>query len=97
MSKAILVTDMPRSCAECKLSCISPEETEISCCGLVISLKDEVKCADDYYMSRPDWCPLKEVPEKMNVCGKYPQKDGITPSYKLGYNACIEDILKEGD
>lgn len=42
----------------------------------------------------PDWCPLRELPKKMQVCGKYPQEDKIVPSYKIGYNACIDELLK---
>lgn len=34
------------------------------------------------------------MPEKMKVCGKYPQPDRIAPSYKVGWNACLDEILK---
>nr|DAE57253.1 MAG TPA: hypothetical protein [Bacteriophage sp.] len=30
----------------------------------------------------------------MKVCGKYPQPDRIAPSYKVGWNACLDEILK---
>lgn len=43
------------------------------------------------------WCPLREVPEKKEVCGKYPQADKIPASYKVGYNACIDEILGKDD
>ena len=44
--------------------------------------------------AKPDWCPLRALPEKMKVCGKYPQPDRIAPSYKVGWNACLDEILK---
>lgn len=81
MSKAILVMDMPSSCRECPL-----ELQKFQCAVNSEIMKDNT--------IRQDWCPLRELPEKMQVCGKYPQADGITPSYKIGYNACIDDILK---
>lgn len=46
---------------------------------------------------KPDWCPLRSVPEKMEVCGRYPQPDGIVPSYKIGWNECVDKILKIGE
>ena len=76
--KAILVIDMPENCLKCKLQ-------DWANCRIVKGCH-----TGD---TRPDWCPLKPMPEKMQVCGKYPQPDGIVPSYKIGYNACIDEIL----
>ena len=42
---------------------------------------------------KPEWCPLVPIPEKMEICGKYPQPDGIVPSYKIGWNKCIDAIV----
>lgn len=79
MSKAILVIDMPENCFQCKLQ-------DWAHCRIV------KRCHTGE--NRPDWCPLHELPQKMQVCGKYPQAAGITPSYKIGYNACIDEIMK---
>ena len=76
--KAILVLEMPENCFKCKLQ-------DWANCRIVKGCH-----TGD---TRPDWCPLKPMPEKMQVCGKYPQPDGIVPSYKIGYNACIDEIL----
>lgn len=89
MSKAILVMDMPESCDMCDLC----EDSGISCyCGAP-SIGENV---DDYIVCRPDWCPLRPVPEKMEVCGTYNAdyyaKGGKPPSYKVGWNACIDAI-----
>ena len=88
MSKAILVMDMPKNCLECPLgkNMSIVIETCIQC--------PLGKCAIDAETETiPDWCPLKPMPQKMQVCGKYPQEDKIVPSYKIGYNACIDEIL----
>lgn len=90
MSKSILVIDTPESCDVCnfadmvngKMYCGIPG------CGELV---------EDYIICRPDWCPLKAIPEKKTVCGKYPQPDGIVQSFKVGWNACIDEILKEGE
>lgn len=87
MSKVFLVVDMPTDCEDCPLFRDSNK-------GMRECKAKRAGTEWDYYKVRPDWCPLREVPEKMQVCGKYPQADGITPSYKIGYNACIDEILK---
>ena len=93
MSKAVLVMDMPESCAGC-----------VFCKGLNVckmkSYMEKEKIFSiytvDHYLfcnTKPDWCPLREMPEKMEVCGKYPQPDRIVPSYKIGWNACLDAIM----
>ena len=89
MSKAILVMDMPDSCRKCDFV-----NMEMCCCGLFLHLTASIESVEKYGICRPDWCPLREVPQKQEVCGKYPQADGITPSYKIGWNNCIDEILK---
>lgn len=92
MSKAVLVMDMPSNCKDCNMSVLGREPHTGQMCfrcvhhPTIMVLPKETK--------RPDWCPLRELPEKMQVCGKYPQEDKIVPSYKIGYNACIDELLK---
>lgn len=44
----------------------------------------------------PDWCPLMDLPEKMKVTGiyngEYFKAGGKLPSYKIGWNDCIDEI-----
>jgi hypothetical protein len=86
MAKAVLVMDeMPEDCTMCKFW--NSKDDECYATGAEeLSLNSEE--------AKPDWCPLRELPEKMKVCGRYPQPDGITPSYKIGWNACLDEILK---
>ena len=80
MNKAILVMDMPKSCDECNL------HYERDC-------EDYCDIGNEYIdinvlKSKPDWCPLKEVPQK-------PDQPPINESsYVAGWNACIDEILK---
>lgn len=79
MSKAVLVMDIPENCQDC------PLKHDYYCEA------DEEK-RDAYFHEIPEWCPLVPLPEKKEVCGRYPQEDGMTPSYKIGWNACIDAI-----
>lgn len=87
MSKAILVMDMPECCRKCDLRVIGVYNF---CTGTGGRKIDQMTIINEDI--KPDWCPLRPMPEKKEVCGKYPQPDGITPSYKIGYNACIDEI-----
>ena len=98
MAKAVLVMDMPESCDMCDF--VDDEQPprygeKTLYCG-VPGMGDDVT---DYIACRPDWCPLRELPERMEVCGTYNAayyaKDGKMPSYKIGWNACLDEILKE--
>lgn len=87
MSKAVLVMDMPSSCDKCNFQqCGICHAVRKSICGTPTDLK-----------SKPDWCPLKPMPEKKDICGTYNSeyyaKGGMMPSTKMGYNACIDEIL----
>ena len=75
--------DMPKNCSECPC-CYVPR-----CEVLEKSLN-----TNEIYECKPDWCPLKEVPQKKNrtsVVGDY-LKGSVD-----GYNACIDEILKGSD
>ena len=86
MSKAIFLMDMPDDCTMCKFW--NTDDDECYATGSEeLSLNSEE--------AKPDWCLLRELPEKMKVCGRYPQPDGITPSYKIGWDTCLDEILKD--
>lgn len=91
MSKAVLVLDeMPTSCSECDYMATSSFDGHV--CILKVVAENYKKIGNEI---KPDWCPLRELPEKMNICGKYPQPNGMTPSYKIGWNDCLNEITGE--
>ena len=57
--KAVLVIDMPKNCAECKL--IHLQGIEESICNVVD------------WEERPSWCPIKPLPETKDI--GYPNDD----------------------
>ncbi len=77
MSKSILVIDTPECCGKCP--CFLEVATD--CCG--VNGKD----IDSH--GKPDWCPLKDVPEKMTDENRWYSED-----YARGRNTCIDEILK---
>ena len=91
MAKAVLIMDeMPEDCTMCKFW--NSKDNECYATGIEeLSLNSEE--------AKPDWCPLRKLPERMEVCGTYNAayyaKGGKMPSYKIGWNACLDEILKE--
>ena len=84
--KAILVIDMPKNCKECKLTYIHTRKDTLCCC-----LTDrEVEYRNDI-----ENCPLKPMPEKkVRESWKDNEFDPYNNLYKMGWNACIEEIEK---
>ena len=86
MSKAILVIDMPSCCNECK---IRFDDEYSNWCpydnpepnGVFQYVKNETK---------PGWCPLKELPEKMEGNNSVYYQWG---DYEDGWNHCIDCLL----
>lgn len=94
MNKGILVVDMQESCDMCDFA---EHENENGVfhkmyCG-VPGMGENVS---DYIACRPDFCPMVPMPEKMDICGiynaQYYAKGGKPPSYKVGWNHCIDAI-----
>ena len=83
MSKAVLVIDMPNSCKEC------PVRSFVGygkwCAG------HDDTCIDNY-PTKPNWCPLKELPEKMEGYDSIKWQWG---EYEDGWNHCIDCLIDE--
>lgn len=44
---------------------------------------------------KPEWCPLRELPQKKEEHPKeYYEFGSIGLSFCIGYNACIDEIMK---
>lgn len=83
MSKAILVIDMPEHCGYCDFCYYSD--------GRIPSCQLKLRAIDDYKI-KPDWCPLKPMPEKSLTGNSDYLQWG---DWEDGYNACIDEILGE--
>nr|DAO14004.1 MAG TPA: hypothetical protein [Caudoviricetes sp.] len=83
MSKSVLVIDTPENCGKCKF---------IS--GFWCRAMNGRRVPNNDVI--PNWCPLKPLPDKMKLTGvygrEYFQSNGKMPSYKIGWNQCIDEI-----
>ena len=96
MNKSVLVIDTPKNCDECRLCYheyyISHEETycQLHKSGTFIAVDKNTK---------PDWCPLSPIPERINL-KQYVDNAArnidsvLTHQYAQGWNSFREEILK---
>ena len=84
MSKAILVIDMPSSCADCILG-------DDDSSGLYCVPKEEYFDGEDTTESRASFCPLREVPQKDTK--QYADSYKYGKGRQRGRNECIDEIL----
>ena len=80
MSKSVLVMNTPKNCK----SCIHISTFRFLC---------RINCRDIKDVStKPDWCPLMDLPEKDN--GDYPANT-FDAGFAEGWNQCIDEIAGE--
>lgn len=96
MSKSVLVMDTPETCLDC-MFCFERNEGVEAHCSVVSG--DEysgffrtIECEDGYCKSKPDWCPLKELPEE-EYSDYY--LDEYCDGYDDGWNKFRDRILGE--
>ena len=95
MTKAVLVMDeMPECCADCYCGYFERGVKELN---LICGATGE----DANNVGKPDWCPLRELPEKKEEFELREFKGSVEGTWKVplienkGFNACLEEILKE--
>lgn len=81
MNKSILVIDTPTNCRSCIARTLADD------CGVLYKSVAEHR----YNGSKPDWCPLKKIPEKQK---EYINSTRFFDGWNRGYNDCITEILK---
>ena len=101
MNKSVLVMETPKSCYNC------PFGTEYDDnyfykgnCELAEHLgKIMTLVTEEYYdfesKSRPDWCPLKPLPEKKEYIVPIDNVESQKDIIAVGWNACIDAIIEE--
>ena len=87
MSKAILVMDnMPDKCGECECSYCDYDDPHLNLICAVVG--DNVSGSD-----KPDWCPLREMPEKLPLQGDVSDLQKMLEEMRrASWNACIDSI-----
>lgn len=95
MSKSVLVIDTPENCYYCSFGSAYCSGIEyVAYCELADCLDyDAFLMTEEYYdsesKSRPEWCPLMDLPEKDN--GDYPANTSDA-GFAEGWNQCIDEI-----
>lgn len=93
MSKSVLVIDAPENCLDCQF-CYELDEGVEAYCSISdddedVNLMKKIDCEYGYCQSKPDWCPLMDLPEKDN--GDYPANT-FDAGFVEGWNQCIDEI-----
>lgn len=99
MSKSVLVLDTPKNCYDCPFGTEYCGNLEYAgYCELADCLDcDVILITEEHYdcesKSRPDWCPLKPLPEKSTI-------ENDMTDYQCGMvdgrNQCIDEITGGG-
>ena len=92
MSKSVLLIDTPENCLDCQF-CYELDEGVEACCSISdddkdTSLMKKIDCEYGYCQGKPDWCPLKELPNKKNW-------GEIFNGNVKGWNDCLKEIIGE--
>lgn len=97
MSKSVLVIDTPENCLDCRF-CYELDEGVEACCSISdddkdASLMKKIDCEYGYCQGKPNWCPLKPLPEKSTT-------ENDMTDYQCGMvdgrNQCINEIIGGG-
>lgn len=96
MSKSVIVIDTPENCLDCQF-CYELDEGVEAYCSISdddedASLMKKIDCEHGYCQGKPDWCPLKPLPEKDDFDDPY---DEYYTGYRDGWNRCLEEIVGE--
>ena len=99
MSKSVLVIDTPENCYDCPFGTEYCGNLEYAgyceladCldCDVILTTEEHYDCESK---SRPDWCPLKPLPEKSTI-------ENDMTDYQCGMidgrNQCIDEITGGG-
>lgn len=101
MSKSALVMETPKNCYECPFGTEYCGNLEYEgCCELADCLDyDAILMTEEHYdyesESRPDWCPLKPLPEKKEYINSNSNIETTKNIAAAGWNACIDEITGE--
>ena len=82
--KSVLVINTPKNCKECDchlwLVCVPADE--------------DIDEYIDASKTKPDWCPLRPLPEKKGKHGELHEYD-TDIHYEIGWNDCLDEITGE--
>lgn len=93
MNKSILLIDTPENCASCQMENINLYDMSKGIVYCQLNKKQEISW-ENAKNGKPDWCPLKNVPEKRPE-PHFTSETAYLLGVDKGWNNCIDEILKE--
>lgn len=103
MIKSVLVIDTPENCYDCPFGTSYCGELEYEgYCELADCLDyDVILMTEEHYdcesKSRPEWCPLKPLPEKKEYIVPNDNVESQKDIIAVGWNACLRKITETSD
>ena len=94
MARAMLIMDMPSMCVNCNLCRPTREKHTGESCWECMARPMIMITSKEARTTKPTWCPLREVPQKKEYVN---WEQSIDRFKKVGYNACIDEILGGGE
>lgn len=94
MSKSVLVIDTPETCIDC-IFCqeYRTKNREYAYCYVTNGDSENdmklIDCIYGYRQSKPDWCPLKPLPEEKE---ERDWRSKLSLEWVRGWNTCISKI-----
>lgn len=86
MAKGIIVVDLPKSCRN-----IRGDENGCPFGGMVCQVKQKDVMNHVVKGTKPDWCPIKEMPSRKQVPGCFFMMDEVYGK-EIGFNDCLDEI-----
>ena len=88
MSVIVMGMEMPENCHECRL-CAQEADTEFGVCAYCGATAKQWEA----YSYRPDWCPLRPLPEKHGrlIDAEIPEDDRQV--YGFFYDTDLQELL----
>lgn len=90
MPKAALVMNMPETCENCACKYPSYKDDALYDCAIT---GKTIPINGGRYGEKPDWCPLRELPEYKRTVGTESENDKLLMN--IGWNACLDEIKSE--
>lgn len=87
MAKGIIVVDVPESCEKCPCKM---QMFDIHYMCMVSPNREGAHRPIHLIREKPDWCPIRPIKRK-------PGEPRYQNQFEKGWNACLNEILKEGD
>lgn len=94
-NKSILVIDTPDTCLDCMFY-FGLDDGINACCSVMSDKNDkslyrDIECDGGCCQNKPEWCPLKELPERRKYNEEYFNGN------VRGWNDCLRTILGENN